>query len=511
MDSVSFIDGLLDEIEEKPRGKPTTSVAEKRKENNTLNQVSPDSTTGRSETQKEKRNVMRKEKSDDSYVAKKEGVMGKQEVRKEDIQDTRKEITETRKEINQEINPPRKDKQDSKMITKPLPPRPDAIKENTTNQESKREIIPPLPSIPKEIKKGSTKEISQESTITPTTTVQETKQIIETCVDKPETKKENNQETRRDVTEARKGVNQELTVPRKDTQQQDKDSKKDLILEPIKQDAKKEDSFEAAVKRMNTEAKKDTSNDIIIGRHVVERTEITNQEIQVQQMVLVEVSHANEEDSDINMNGEKETSDADKLQARPRRRAYPLTPAPLVYLPTDRAPNNPAEEEEVKKAREKIRESVNYGHHVDLTCLAGNEKEEILLLQTELEKLHADRKVLRERLGWNLLPKYKQYSIYDIAVKQETVPCFDIENTPPGCTPVKYLVEERTKILSEIFSLTSLMVISDENKTLRSQISTLEKQMETTFADLKNLSDKHGNFLNRTLKKEKSVSKLKAQ
>lgn len=59
---------------------------------------------------------------------------------------------------------------------------------------------------------------------------------------------------------------------------------------------------------------------------------------------------------------------------------------------------------------------------------------------------------------------------------------------PPKGVPVtNFLLDERTRILREIFILNSMLTMVDDNKSVRLKITSLEKQVETMFSDIKAL------------------------
>ncbi len=92
-------------------------------------------------------------------------------------------------------------------------------------------------------------------------------------------------------------------------------------------------------------------------------------------------------------------------------------------------------------------------------------------LREECEKLHSDRKVLKERVGFSYPEKYRSYVMFEEMTKRGTegkeeekgfakkvYVGDDLNLTPPeGVNELEYLKAEESKILSDIFTLVSFL------------------------------------------------------
>jgi len=107
---------------------------------------------------------------------------------------------------------------------------------------------------------------------------------------------------------------------------------------------------------------------------------------------------------------------------------------------------------------------------------------EVARLREDLEKLHEDRKILKERVGFSYPEKYRSSAVFEDFIKKEN----ELGFTPPnGMSEIDYLKGEEARMLSDIFTLTSMLAIVEENRGLRIRMAELQKMVDAMVAEKK--------------------------
>lgn len=105
-------------------------------------------------------------------------------------------------------------------------------------------------------------------------------------------------------------------------------------------------------------------------------------------------------------------------------------------------------------------------------------------LREDLEKLHEDRKILKERVGFSYPDKYKGSVVFEDYVKKES----ELTISPPtGVNEIEYLKQEEGRMLGDIFTLTSMLAIVEENRGLRIRMAELQKMVDAMVAEKKQM------------------------
>lgn len=107
---------------------------------------------------------------------------------------------------------------------------------------------------------------------------------------------------------------------------------------------------------------------------------------------------------------------------------------------------------------------------------------EIIRLRDDLNRLFEDKRILKERVGFSYPEKYRSFAMFEEYLKK------DVDTTwapPPGVNEVEYLKAEEKKLLGDIFTLTSMLAIVEENRGLRIRMSELQKMVDAMMTEKK--------------------------
>eukprot|EP00026_Physarum_polycephalum_P003119 Phypoly_transcript_03128.p1 GENE.Phypoly_transcript_03128~~Phypoly_transcript_03128.p1 ORF type:complete len:830 (-),score=159.54 Phypoly_transcript_03128:70-2271(-) len=108
-------------------------------------------------------------------------------------------------------------------------------------------------------------------------------------------------------------------------------------------------------------------------------------------------------------------------------------------------------------------------------------------LREDLARLFEDKRILKERVGFSYPEKYRSFAMFEEYIKKDADPTW---TAPSGANEIDYLKSEEKKLLGDIFTLTSMLAIVEENRGLRIRMAELQKMVDAMMAEKKQVTSR---------------------